>query len=36
MACDAHKNFLNFFQKSIDKFAYMLYISIIKRGKTPI
>ena len=30
------KNFLNFFQKPIDKPVKAWYISIIKRGKTPI
>ena len=30
------KNFFNFFQKPIDKPVKAWYISIIKRGKTPI
>ena len=30
------KNFFNFFQKPIDKAVKAWYISIIKRGKTPI
>ena len=36
MACDARKNFLNFFQKPIDNPVKAWYIGIIKRGKTPI
>lgn len=35
MACDARKNFLNFFQKPIDNGVKVWYIGIIKgRGKT--